>query len=142
VSERHDQRSDSSIAQFNQTFAAAPAHSLCAVFIFTGADMNLYTMVGSGIGSVEAAALSTRLAAWHDAMVAHERRGLAWRTGERCDEECPHAEAPALWAEARETFGARARELTFLRARAMSGRRRASPFLSASEPGGAARVEI
>jgi hypothetical protein len=35
-----------------------------------------------------------------------------------CDEECPHAEARTLWVEAREVFGDRARQLTFLRSRA------------------------
>jgi hypothetical protein len=81
--------------------------------------MHLYTMVGSGIGSQEAAAtLSARLVAWHDAMVAHERKIRVKQTEEVCDEECPHAEARALWPEAVETFGDRARELTFLRTRA------------------------
>jgi hypothetical protein len=61
--------------------------------------------------------LSVRLAAWHDAMVAHERKIRAGRE-EPCDEECPHAEARALWVEALETFGDRAQELTFLRSRA------------------------
>lgn len=82
--------------------------------------MNLYTMVGSGIGSFEATALGERLAAWHDAMVAHERKIRAGRTAEMCDEECPHGEAPALWIEATEIFGDRAQELTFLRSRAMA----------------------
>ena len=81
--------------------------------------MNLYTIVGSGIGTPEATALGTRLAAWHDAMVTHERKICAGRTGEECDEECAHAEARALWVEAVETFGDRAQELTFLRTRAI-----------------------
>jgi hypothetical protein len=81
-------------------------------------DMNVYTIVGSGIGSPEAAALSTRLASWHDAMVTHERKIRAGRTGEACDDECAHADARALWKEAVETFGNRAHELTFLRTRA------------------------
>ena len=34
--------------------------------------MNPYVMLGSGIGTSEATSLSARLAAWHDAMVAHE----------------------------------------------------------------------
>jgi len=83
--------------------------------------MKLYTVVGSGIGSADAAALSARLAAWHDAMVVHERRIRGGRTEELCDEECPHAEAPVLWNEALETFGGRAHDLTFLRTRAMTG---------------------
>jgi hypothetical protein len=79
--------------------------------------MNLYSMVGSGNGTSEAAALSARLATWHDAMVAHERKIRA-RREEVCDEECPHVEARALWVEALATFGDRAQELTFLRSRA------------------------
>ena len=80
--------------------------------------MNLYAMVGAGIGSPKAAALRTRLIAWHDAMVAHERKIRAGRTERACDEECPHAEARPLWREAVETFGEGARGLTFLRRRA------------------------
>src|SRR5687767_3002439 len=80
--------------------------------------MNPYVMLGSGIGTSEAASLSARLAAWHDAMVAHERRLRTGRTADTCDDECPHVEARTLWAEALATFGARAGELTFLRSRA------------------------
>jgi hypothetical protein len=80
--------------------------------------MNVYTMVGSGRGTTEAAALSTRLATWHDTMVAHERKIRAGRADAVCDEECPHAEARTLWIEALEVFGDRAQELTFLRSRA------------------------
>jgi hypothetical protein len=79
--------------------------------------MNLYTMVGSGNGTAEATALSGRLTTWHDAMVAHERKIRAGRE-EVCDDECPHAEARALWVEALEIFGDRALQLTFLRSRA------------------------
>jgi hypothetical protein len=64
--------------------------------------MNLYSMVGSGNGTSEAAVLSVRLATWHDAMVGHERKIRAGRE-EPCDEECPHAEARVLWVEALET---------------------------------------
>ena len=81
--------------------------------------MNLYVMVGAGIGSSEAAALRVRLAAWHDAMVAHERKIRAGRTESVCDEECPHADARLLWNEAVEMFGEGARDLTFLRTRAL-----------------------
>ena len=81
--------------------------------------MNPYVMLGSGIGTSEASSLSSRLAAWHDAMVAHERRLRTGRTADMCDEECPHVEARTLWAEALATFGARAGELTFLRSRAI-----------------------
>lgn len=80
--------------------------------------MNLYTMVGSGHARPEAVALGARLSAWHDAMVAHERKKRITRD-EVCDEECPHADARALWTEAIEILGARAHELTFLRSRAV-----------------------
>jgi hypothetical protein len=80
--------------------------------------MNVYTMVGSGLGTAEARALSARLATWHDAMVAHERKIRARRADAVCDEECPHAGARGLWIEALEVFGDRAQELTFLRSRA------------------------
>jgi hypothetical protein len=83
-------------------------------------DMNLYTLIGSGLGTAEAASLALRLAAWHDAMVAHERRIRANRTDSGCNEDCAHSEARALWAEALNTFGDRAHELSFLRSRAMS----------------------
>jgi hypothetical protein len=81
--------------------------------------MNPYMLIGSGIGTVEAAALSQRLAAWHDAMVMHERRLRVGRISHRCDDDCSHGEARALWAEAVTTFGDRAQELSFLRSRAM-----------------------
>jgi hypothetical protein len=83
--------------------------------------MNLYTMVGSGLGTAEATALSARMATWHDAMVAHERKIRVGRADAVCDEECPHAEARTLWVEALEVFGARAQDLTFLRSRATVG---------------------
>lgn len=59
-------------------------------------------------------------------MVAHERRLRAGHTGDRCDDECPHAEAPILWSEALEMFGPAADDLTFLRSRASSASRRAT----------------
>jgi len=80
--------------------------------------MNLYAILSSGIGTTEATSLSARLAAWHDAMVAHERRLRSGRTSDACDDECPHGEAQTLWAEAIDTFGPRASELAFLRSRA------------------------
>ena len=80
--------------------------------------MNLYTMAGSGLGTAEATALSARLATWHDAMVAHERKIRAGRTDAVCDEECPHSDARTLWIEAVDVFGDRAQELTFLRSHA------------------------
>ena len=79
--------------------------------------MNLYTMVGSGLGTTEPTALSARLATWHDAMVAHERKIRAGRD-EVCDEKCPHAQARALWVEALEIVGDRAKELAVLRSSA------------------------
>ena len=77
--------------------------------------MSPHTILSSGLGSHEATALSARLSAWHDAMVAHERRLRAGATSDACDDECPHAEARALWPEAVSAFGARAHELAFLR---------------------------
>ena len=88
--------------------------------------MNLYTIIGSGLGTHEASALSARLSAWHDAMVAHERRLRARTTSDECDDECPHAEARALWSEAVAAFGARSQDLIFLRSRAQETRRSAS----------------
>ena len=88
--------------------------------------MNPYTSLSSGLGTNEATALSERLTAWHEAMVAHERRLRSGTTSDPCDDECPHAEAPALWSEAIVTFGARAQELTFLRSRALDTRRSVS----------------
>ncbi|MCC7009800.1 MAG: hypothetical protein IT184_13420 [Acidobacteria bacterium] len=79
--------------------------------------MNLYARLGSQFNTTEAASLSTRLAEWHDAMVAHERR-LRTLGADLCDDECPHAEARALWSEALSAFGAHALELVFLRSRA------------------------
>ena len=82
--------------------------------------MSPYAILGSSVGTAEAAALCVRLTAWHDAMVAHERRLATRGAALGCGEECPHAEAPALWREAVEIFGARAYDLTFLHARATS----------------------
>jgi hypothetical protein len=100
--------------------------------------MNPYVMLGSGVGTSEATSLSARLAAWHDAMVAHERRLRTGRTSDTCDDECPHVEARTLWAEALATFGARAGELAFLRSRAIGASRQAeernAPTDRVSEP--------
>src|SRR3954454_16341264 len=96
--------------------------------------MNLYAMLNSGIGTTEATSLSTRLAAWHDAMVAHERRLRSGRTSDACDDDCPHVEAQTLWAEALDTFGQRASELAFLRSRALADRARGrQPFAHARD---------
>jgi hypothetical protein len=81
--------------------------------------MNPYAIVGSGIGTAEAASLRGRLRAWHDAMVAHERRMRLGHITEVCDEDCAHVEARMLWAEASAMLGPRARDLTFLRSRAL-----------------------
>ena len=89
--------------------------------------MNPYTILSSGAGTNEAADLSARLSAWHDTMVAHERRLRAGTTSDACDDDCAHAEARSLWAEAVATFGPRAEELAFLRSRAQARRRSASP---------------
>jgi hypothetical protein len=78
----------------------------------------------SSLGTHESTTLSTRLSAWHDAMVAHERQLRAGPTDDTCDDECPHAEARVLWLEAVSAFGARAQELVFLRSRAGDVRRR------------------
>jgi len=80
--------------------------------------MNPYISLGSGIGTPEAVSLAERLAAWHDSMVAHERRLRFGRTDDLCDDECPHADARTVWAEAVEMFGDQVNELRFLRSRA------------------------
>jgi hypothetical protein len=85
--------------------------------------MNPYTRLGTNVGTNEALSLSARMSAWHDAMVAHERRLRTGMSSDTCHEDCPHAAAGVLWAEAVITFGARARELTFLRTRARQSRR-------------------
>ena len=90
--------------------------------------MNLYAVIGSGIGTSEAVLLGVRLSAWHDAMVAHERHLRSHRSTSECDDECPHAEARTLWAEALDTFGSRAHELTFLRSRAPEMSRDGAPL--------------
>ena len=87
--------------------------------------MNPYATLSHGIDTTTAASLSARLAMWHDAMVAHERRLRAETATDLCDDECPHVEARTLWAEAFETFGTRANELIFLRSRARANRRHA-----------------
>ena len=81
--------------------------------------MHPYGIVSSGNGTAEAASLRARLMAWHDAMVAHERRLWSGQTTDVCDDECPHVDARTLWAEADAMLGPRANELTFLRSRAL-----------------------
>jgi hypothetical protein len=80
--------------------------------------MNPYVQLGSRIGTPQAVSLAERLAAWHDAMVAHERRLRTARVHDVCDDACPHVEARSLWAEAVATLGDQAVELPFLRSRA------------------------
>jgi hypothetical protein len=80
--------------------------------------MNPYAMVGSNLDTYEAASLRARLMAWHDAMVAHERRLKSNAAADICHEECPHVAAGMLWAEALTLLGSEANELTFLRSRA------------------------
>ena len=82
--------------------------------------MKLYTMIGLRLGSPEATTLSERLAAWHDAMVAHERQLRGGRAATDCHEDCPHEEARVLWPEAVAAFGERADDLSFLKSRATS----------------------
>ncbi len=77
--------------------------------------MTPYAKFGAFAETAAAATLTARLAAWHDAMVAHQRRLQLGRTDVACDDECPHAIARGLWSEAVATFGARAHELLFLR---------------------------
>jgi hypothetical protein len=84
--------------------------------------VNPYALFKSRIGTSEAVSLSDRLAAWHDAMVAHERKLRTGRAGEACDDECPHGEARTLWAEAVAILGERARDLAFLRSRGAGAR--------------------
>ena len=82
------------------------------------------TILSSGVGTPEASDLSARLSAWHDAMVAHERKLRSGASRDACDDECPHAEARTLWSEALAIFGARAHNLVFLSSRAQGTRRR------------------
>lgn len=82
--------------------------------------MNPYAILASSIGTTEAAFLCARLTAWHDAMVAHQRRLRTSRRSDVCDDECPHVEAPSLWREAVALFGARAARLAFLRSHGTS----------------------
>ena len=85
--------------------------------------MNPYAIVGLHSATPDAAALRERLVAWHDAMVAHERRLRSTPAADRCDDDCPHVEAQALWVEVAAMLGPRARELAFLRSRALGAGR-------------------
>jgi hypothetical protein len=92
-------------------------------------EMNPYAIVGLGIGTAEAASLRARLIAWHDAMVAHERRLRSGQTTDACDDECPHVEARTLWAEVSAMLGPRASELTFLRSRRQDASASSDPLI-------------
>jgi hypothetical protein len=76
--------------------------------------MNIYRRLGDQVATIEARELAEQLVAWHDAMVKHVRV-LGARRDAQCGEDCPHDEAASLWAAAQRTFGARARQLVFLR---------------------------
>jgi hypothetical protein len=74
----------------------------------------MYRRLGDQVATTEARELAEQLVAWHDAMVKHIRV-LGARHDAQCGEECPHEQAASLWTAAQTTFGARARELAFLR---------------------------
>jgi hypothetical protein len=99
-------------------FGGAQPPGRCHSFTKASVDMNLYATMASGAETPASSSLADRLAEWHDAMVAHERRLRGARRDDECDDECPHVEARALWAEALRVFGERAHELVFLRSRA------------------------
>jgi hypothetical protein len=80
--------------------------------------MHMYKTLACQVGTHEARELADRLAGWHDAMVNHERRLRADAPSGGCESSCPHEEAPALWEEARVTFGQSADNLAFLQSRA------------------------
>lgn len=75
--------------------------------------MNVYRSLGSQVGTTAALDLGDRLSGWHDAMVIHTRR-FGPSAGPDCDDDCPHAEARALWLAAVEVFGDLALDLRFL----------------------------
>lgn len=77
--------------------------------------MTPYAILSSSLDNHTATDLGDRLAAWHDAMVAHERRLRSGGTRDACDDDCPHAEARLLWPEVLAALGARAHALVFLR---------------------------
>ena len=76
--------------------------------------MNIYRHLGDHVATIEARELAEQLVTWHDAMVKHVRV-LGSRHDAQCGEDCPHEEAASLWTAAQMTFGARARDLVFLR---------------------------
>jgi hypothetical protein len=88
--------------------------------------MNIYRRLGDEVATTEARELAEQLVAWHDAMVKH-LRVLGARQSTRCGEDCPHEDAASLWLAAKGMFGARARELVFLRSHGQPRRQAASP---------------
>jgi hypothetical protein len=83
--------------------------------------MNMYRRLGGQVATIEARELAEQLVTWHDAMVRHIRV-LGARRDAQCGEDCPHGEAASLWTAAQRTFGAKARELMFLRSHGQAKR--------------------
>ena len=82
--------------------------------------MNPYSAIAQRWGGGEVRRFFEELGTWHDEMVMHQR--LVARLGrEACSDSCPHVTGRQLWKQARELLGARADELTFLRASAAPG---------------------
>ena len=75
--------------------------------------MNVYRSLANRVGTPAALDLGDRLSDWHDAMVVHARR-FGSSAGPDCDDDCPHAEAGALWLAAIEVLGDLALDLKFL----------------------------
>ena len=88
--------------------------------------MNIYRRLGDHVATSEARELAEQLVAWHDAMVKH-LRVLGSRQDAHCGEDCPHEDAAHLWADAKRTFGAEARELLFLRSHGQPRRLTSAP---------------
>ena len=84
-------------------------------------NTNPYGLIGATLGVPGTEPLLRRIAEWHDAMVEHERAARY----ERCDNDCPHAQARQLWTEASARFGREALHLSFLRSRARALRKAA-----------------
>ena len=88
--------------------------------------MNMYRVLGGHVGTSEARELAEQLVTWHDAMVKH-LRVVSSRRGVKCLDDCPHDEATLLWSAAQQTFGTRAKDLTFLRSHGQGPRRSTMP---------------
>jgi hypothetical protein len=76
--------------------------------------MHVYQSIAVRVGTRAACELAPRLAAWHDAMVIHQRRAATDKDS-ACAPDCPHDEARSLWLEALEAYGDDAHQLGFLR---------------------------